>query len=579
MGTVVDVIDKDPKNDPDEKSWDRFLKALGEKDGLEYFMRVHTPSGGEHYYIPTLGVGRKYNPIPGFPGIDLQAERSLVFLPPTRRKGGTYTVDEFAPDEFPSLSNEGLRRLVSSASSSGKSAETFKSISEWKDRILSAPSGSQHEMLRSYVNWLEMETDNDEIVIEAAWSVARDMPAYRPGHPYTRNDIRELLHKTGRPIGNARPGELDDIGEPVRSSEESQAQKHANILALMRLRASLAARDVIAAESDVPMEEIISPMLADDLVAPRPAVTWAVESIATAGAQVTLPSSRKTGKTTFLLNLARSAGNGTPFLDRFECSLDGNIGYINAEMLRADILGYCDRLGGGTWLSRLTFLHCRERGFRLNLFSDTVCENVVRWCARYDVEWLIMDPWKNFLTWAGAGMNDNDAVLRLSDVCRALAVSARLQLMMIPMHTTQTPAEDGYERGKGAGELEDGADWLWRYTRVGGADPRVFSVEGRGPGVDEIMVDWDSGTGLLSAGTGTRVEARRSSGSSAAREALELLLLGRSDSRAMTSELTDAMKGSAVGSRTDILAAVRAARVDGTIIATKEGRTTWLSLG
>jgi hypothetical protein len=47
----------------------------------------------------------------------------------------------------------------------------------------------------------------------------------------------------------------------------------------------------------------------------------------------------------------------------------------------------------------------------------------------------------------------------------------------------------------------------------------------------------------------------------------------------MSTELTDAMKGGVAGSRVGILAAVRAAKTDGLIIATKEGSTTWLSLG
>jgi hypothetical protein len=470
---------------------------------------------------------------------------------------------------------DSVNKHVRSGSGAGR-----EEVSDLRRAVISAEAGEQRVALLRLVHEYERRGFDPESIVLLLLQLK--IQNFDERRPWRSGDFRSLLHRPGVVVPDALPGELDegDIGEPVRSEGVSTAQKHANILALIRLRASIAAHEAVEAESQPAVLSLTSLPLCDDLVMPRPLVRWVVEDIATAGAQVTLPSSRKTGKTTFLLNLCRSAGNGTPFLDRFECSLDGNIGYLNAEMLRADILGYCDRLGNGIWTSRVHMLHCRETGLRLNLLSDNVCDSLVQWCSLYDIEWLILDPWKNFLTWSGVGMNDNDGVLALSEACRRLSVAAKLQLVIIPMHTTQTPAEDGYERGKGAGELEDGADWLWRYTRAGAAsDPRVFSVEGRGPGVDEMVVDWDAGTGLLSYGTGTRSEVRRSSGADAAVEALSILLLGRSDSRVMSSDLTDAMKGSSVGSRTDILAAVRAARAAGTIIATKEGRTTWLSLG
>jgi hypothetical protein len=88
-GYVFDVIDHDPRNDPGGVNLARLLKALG---GIDYSFKIRTPSGGTHYYIATLGLGRSYHPIPGYTGVDLQAEGALVFLPPTVRKGGDYEV-------------------------------------------------------------------------------------------------------------------------------------------------------------------------------------------------------------------------------------------------------------------------------------------------------------------------------------------------------------------------------------------------------------------------------------------------------------------------------------------------------
>jgi hypothetical protein len=473
--------------------------------------------------------------------------------------------------------SEALRELILKAAAADEAKKqsgggSREEVSALRRAVIEAEAGEQRTALLRLVHEYERRGYEREDIILLLLQLK--IQNFDTARPWRSGDFRSLLHRPGVVAPDALPGEMDDVGEPERGSSD-KAQQRENIRALMRMRALSYARDSLAAESAVPMLSITSIPLCDDLVAPRPLVRYAVEDIATAGAQVTLPSSRKTGKTTFLLNLARSAGNGTPFLDRFECSLDGNIGYLNAEMLRADILGYCDRLGNGIWTSRVHMLHCRETGARLNLLSDNVCDSIVRWCSLYDIEWLILDPWKNFLTWAGVGMNDNDGVLALSEACRSIGVAASLQLMLIPLHTTQTPAEDGQERGKGAGELEDGADWLWRYTRVGSAaEGRVFACEGRGPGVDEMVVDWDSSTGLLSAGTGTRHEARRSSGANLAVEALSLLLLSGSDSRVRTYELVDALTG-AKGER---LSAIRAAVSSGAIISTEEGRVKWLSL-
>lgn len=570
-GVVFDVIDRDPKNDPQSRSWNRFLSALGD-DGLDYFLKIRTPSGGEHYYIPTLGLGRKYNPIPGFPGVDLQAENSLVFLPPTVRKGGSYAVDEVALDDFSPSISEVVRQLCLRGYQK-EHGDGREDPSDLKRAAIDAEAGGQRAALMRLVHEYERLGYRPEDIVTLLSALG--IPNYDPGHPWRSADFRGLLHREGAVIGDAIPGELDGFSEPtVDPNWVSPAQKHANMLALMRARAAVYARTELSA-SEPGVDLSCSLSLSADLVAPRPAITWAVEDLATSGAQVTLPSSRKTGKTTFLLNLCRSAGNGTAFLDRFDCSMDGNIGYINAEMLRADILGYCDRLGGGVWTDRLQLLHCRENGVRLNLLSDAVCADLVSWCIHNEVEWLICDPWKNFLGWAGAGLNDNDAVLALSDRFRSIAVDAEISLCVIPMHTTQTPAEEGMERGKGAGELEDGADWLWRYTRIGGTtEGRVLSAEGRGPGVDEMVVSWDAGTGRLSAENVSRAEVRRASGADRAREALELTLLdGRP--RCAKGELLSALKGT----KGDRLADVRAGISAGLIIETDDGpgRPKWVS--
>jgi len=126
--------------------------------------------------------------------------------------------------------------------------------------------------------------------------------------------------------------------------------------------------------------------------------------------------------------------------------------------------------------------------------------------------WLFLDPWKNFASWSHVGINDSDGVGRLSIRIQEIQAAANLSMIVIPMHTTQARAEDGEERGKGAGELEDGADALWRYTKErGGHDaPRFLSVIGRGGAYLEASeVVFDQASYALEIGTRTRAEARK----------------------------------------------------------------------
>jgi hypothetical protein len=86
MGHAFDVLDVDPRHDGTESA--RSLRdQLGDSMPTIY-ARVATPSGGWHYWIAPLGVGKHT----GFmPGLDLQGGkpdgtgRGFAFMPPTVR--------------------------------------------------------------------------------------------------------------------------------------------------------------------------------------------------------------------------------------------------------------------------------------------------------------------------------------------------------------------------------------------------------------------------------------------------------------------------------------------------------------
>jgi AAA domain-containing protein len=97
-GTIFDVLDWDPRNDPDKVGLDAMLAIMP-----RVYAIVDSPRGGRHYYIAPLGLAKKQSI---FPGVDYQGGcldgtgRGYVYLPPTERVGGTYTV-LFAPEMTP----------------------------------------------------------------------------------------------------------------------------------------------------------------------------------------------------------------------------------------------------------------------------------------------------------------------------------------------------------------------------------------------------------------------------------------------------------------------------------------------
>lgn len=275
--------------------------------------------------------------------------------------------------------------------------------------------------------------------------------------------------------------------------------------------------------------------LAHELRTPPPEERWAVGSLATKGSVVTMPSSRKTGKTTFLGNLGYCGLTGSQFLGRFETFLDPakSIAVVNAEMNTDDCLDIWRDLIPPAPVRRnappvadpyewVYFLHCREYGLRLDLLNDVTAERFTEWLRDREAQWLFLDPWRNFLSWSGIGISDGDGVSRLANRVREIHEDADLSLTVIPVHTPQAVAEEGYERAKGAGELEDAADSMWRYTRLGsGRDsPRFLAVEGRGRGcgLEATEVLFNGLTGSLKLGERSRADIKADASDKAADE-------------------------------------------------------------
>lgn len=253
----------------------------------------------------------------------------------------------------------------------------------------------------------------------------------------------------------------------------------------------------------------------DELKTPPPVQRYAVDQIAKDGHVISMPSPRKTGKTTLLANLGFAGLTGTDFLGQFATDLrpDEGLAVINAEMLKFDNREPWEAsdpgkgpLGYAYPYKRLHFMHCRETGTKINLLHDATRDGLAEWLIDRNVRWLFLDPWKEFITWARIkNPNDDGPINELLDAIRDLARLAGLTLTVIPAHTPQS-AEAGI-RAKGSGAFEDGADGMWSYYKVGKnknrSSVRVFGAEGRFPGIDPTEVLFDREHHSLSLGSRT----------------------------------------------------------------------------
>jgi hypothetical protein len=228
-GVVFDVLDWDPRNDPEERSWNRLVEALGD-EGPFKFWEVRTPRGGSHLWVARMDIGKHT----GFlPGLDLQggmpdgSGRGFVFLPPTERNGGVYRPTSLLKPYGDNSSIGGLREFVLSCLDSGldgsSSNGTRRSgLAALRAGVLAAEAGEQRGALLKLVHEYERMGTPREVIKDALRAFLAEVPVFdsrRPWLPSRNPDkwINGLFHRSGKVIADAEPGELDGIGDPIIS--------------------------------------------------------------------------------------------------------------------------------------------------------------------------------------------------------------------------------------------------------------------------------------------------------------------------------------------------------------------------
>lgn len=289
------------------------------------------------------------------------------------------------------------------------------------------------------------------------------------------------------------------LGRPVpRKSPDADGGGYASQVAAeaLRLRIRDDAKELHAkhkAASD-PAEPFDAGLLADILA--RPAEPpHRVAGLIPADASTLVVAQRKTGKTTFILNLVRALTTGEDFLDEFTVlPLDGRIAVLNYEVSAAQVGRWADDAGIDP--QRLYLVNLRGRRNPLAHPADRAV--LAARLRELEVETLIVDPFANAYT--GVSQNDAGEVgAWLRDLDRFARSEVGARDLVLTVH-----AGWNADRTRGASALEDWADSIITLTKDD-QDNRYLRAIGRDVDVAEDGLLFDHLTRRLTlARTGSR---------------------------------------------------------------------------
>ncbi|MGW9426247.1 ATP-binding protein, partial [Streptomyces koyangensis] len=266
----------------------------------------------------------------------------------------------------------------------------------------------------------------------------------------------------------------------------SLARKRANHEADERFRLERAAAD--------PAPPFDDGLLGDILTRP-PMPPDRIEGVMPWDASLLVIAQRKAGKTTLLLNAARSLLTGDPFLGRFATiPVTGRVAFMNYEVNAAQLGRWAYETGIDP--DRLYTVNLRGRRNPLAHPEDRA--ELARRMQAHGVESVIVDPFGRAYT--GTSQNDAGEVTAfLVDLDQFVRAEVGARDLILAVHA----GWDG-ERTRGSSALEDWGDAFANLT-VDDKDQRFFRAKGRDVEIDEDMLAYDAATRTLSlAGTGGR---------------------------------------------------------------------------
>jgi hypothetical protein len=259
-------------------------------------------------------------------------------------------------------------------------------------------------------------------------------------------------------------------------------------------------QDALRAEQEPPGEPFDAGTLAE--VLRRPAEPpMRVAGLIPSDASTLVVAQRKTGKTTLLLNYARSLLTGEELLGRFDVRpTEGAVALLNYEVSGATVARWADEHD----VPRDRLLLVNLRGRRNPLTHPEDRARLVALLRAHDTEAIVIDPFGRAYT--GKSQNDSGEVgAWLVD----LDVFTRSEVGATDLLLAAHAGWNG-ERTRGASALEDWADVIVTLTRDGEDESQRFlRAIGRDVDVEEDRLDFNVDTRTLTlAGTGSRRQAK-----------------------------------------------------------------------
>lgn len=315
--------------------------------------------------------------------------------------------------------------------------------------------------------------------------------------PIYADQIRDLANKRALLAANARLRQvltaeataeaLDDALARLAEVAQNRTARTPSVRdrkvadRVERLRIDRDARQLIAAERFEGADGLDAGTLTELLARTADDPTWRVQNLIKSGTSTLVVAQRKTGKTTFVLDLARCLITGDPFLG--ECQVrpipaSALVAVLNFEMTPQQITDWAD--GAGIPGDRLWIANLRGRR---NPFATPAARQELAAAIRaQNAAVLIIDVFGAAFT--GASQNDPGEVRAwLDDLDRFARAEAGCEEVVLTTH-----AGWGGERSRGASSQEDWADSIITLAMDETTNRRFLRATGRSVNVTECEV-------------------------------------------------------------------------------------------
>lgn len=289
----------------------------------------------------------------------------------------------------------------------------------------------------------------------------------------------------------------------------------------------------------------------------RPDTTrFRVDGLVLSEGFTTVVAARKTGKTTFNLNLAHSLLTGRDFLGRFPVEpVEGRIALLNFEVAAKQVAHWANLVGVDPDRFDIVTL----RGRRNPLLHPQDRDDLAAYLRERNVEFLFVDPLSR--AFYGDNGNDNTQMQRfLSDLDTFARSEVGVADVVLNVH-----AGWNADRSRGASAIEDHPDsiiWLRPGDREKGDRSTYIEARGRDVDVDEMQLAFDPSTYRLSlTGEGSRREVKQAQKRSDLEPEILRLVTAKPgiNSGAITVGLKERGNSFQKGAENDALRAMRAA--------------------